>query len=119
MWPGTSAPAILSITPAVFCASVFLPAEMSDKRIGRESEGFPERILFAREELRHAADKSAVLVHAQPVGLAARLDFHVRAELVDLLAGERAAGDRHRLDDLTNERLKAGILQPYRKCPSR
>ena len=51
-----------------------------------------------------------MLVHAQPVGLAARLDFHVRAELVDLLAGERAAGDRHRLDDLTNERLKAGIL---------
>lgn len=56
----------------------------------------------------------AALVNLEPVRLAAGLHFHFGAELIDRLARQLAARDRHSLDNLALERLKATVGQQFR-----
>ncbi len=67
------------------------------KGVGLEIKSRGQLVLALGKELRHAAGKLAVLVHLKPVGLRARLNLHIGAELVDMLSRQLAVGYGDRL----------------------
>ena len=66
--------------------------------------------MAAAQELGDAAGQLAVLVHLEPVGLAAGLHLHVGAKLVNGLAGQGAVADGDGLDHLSVDLLEAAAL---------
>ena len=76
------------------------------QRVGRQRQHLAKLVLQGRHKLADAAGDLAVLVHLEPVALAAALHFAVGQQLFDLLAGQLALGDVHHLHGLALERLK-------------
>ena len=79
--------------------------------LGCEAQGLLHRLGQGGDELGDAAGDLAVLIRAEPVGLAAGLDLHVGAELVDLLAGGGEVRDHDGLHRVPGEGLEAAAGQ--------